>query len=61
MQAKEQSFMNETSKAPKDKTSASAESEPMASSKKDEKFKEVVCPNVPTSYFKRAKKQKIKY
>ncbi|HGN1705062.1 TPA: DEAD/DEAH box helicase [Providencia rettgeri] len=61
IQVKEQLFMKETSKASQDKTSASAESEPMENSKKDEKFKEVVCPNVPTSYFKRAKKQKIKY
>lgn len=61
IQAKEQSFMKKTSNVSQNKTSVPTENELAVNTKKDEKFKEVVCPNVPTSYFKRAKKQKIKY
>lgn len=59
IQAKEHSYMTDNRKAAQDNTSTSNEAE--KSTKKDDKFKEVICPNVPTSYFKRAKKQKIKY
>lgn len=60
IQAKERLYMKETSKIPQSNAPASSENEPSVNTNKDVKFKEVVCPNVPTSYFKRAKKQKIK-
>lgn len=58
IQAKERLYMKETSKTPQNDAPVPSENEPSVN--KDVKFKEVVCPNVPTSYFKRAKKQKIK-
>ena len=60
IQAKERLDMKETSKIPQSNAPVSSENEPSVKTNKDVKFKEVVCPNVPTSYFKRAKKQKIK-
>ncbi|ENR5390946.1 TPA: DEAD/DEAH box helicase [Providencia rettgeri] len=60
IQAKEHLYMKETSKIPQSNAPDTSENEPPVKTNKDVKFKEVVCPNVPTSYFKRAKKQKIK-
>lgn len=58
MYAKEHLYMTDNSKMTQNKTPSSTETE--TNTKQDAKFKEVVCPNVPTSYFKRAKKQKTK-
>ncbi|EPL6454890.1 MULTISPECIES: DEAD/DEAH box helicase [Providencia] len=59
IQAKEHLYMTNNRKETQDNTSPPTEAD--KSIKKEDKFKEVICPNVPTSYFKRAKKQKIKY
>ncbi|EPL9568090.1 DEAD/DEAH box helicase [Providencia rettgeri] len=59
IQAKEHLYMTDNRKTAQENTSPPTEAE--KSTKKEDKFKEVICPNVPTSYFKRAKKQKIKY
>ncbi|WP_369311215.1 DEAD/DEAH box helicase [Providencia rettgeri] len=59
IQVKEHLYMTDNHKTAQDKTLPQDEIE--ENGKQDAKFKEVVCPNVPTSYFKRAKKQKIKY
>nr|ELR5133186.1 DEAD/DEAH box helicase [Providencia rettgeri] len=63
IQVNEQSHMKDTNKTQKNKASTPADGEAIQPSNKDVKFKEVVCPSVPTSYFKRAKnkKQKLKY
>lgn len=58
IQAKEHLYMTDNRKTTQENTSPPMEAE--KSTKKEDKFKEVICPNVPTSYFKRAKKQKIK-
>ncbi|MEQ4777107.1 DEAD/DEAH box helicase [Providencia huaxiensis] len=60
IQAKERLYMKETSEIPQTDVPVSSENEQPVNTNKDVKFKEVVCPSVPTSYFKRAKKQKIK-
>ncbi|HEM7168005.1 TPA: DEAD/DEAH box helicase, partial [Providencia stuartii] len=57
IQAKESSYMKDNVKTspniPSNESTESAEVKPEAAL--DKKFKEVVCPKVPTSYFKRAK------
>lgn len=58
IQVKEQIHMKETMQ-PEENKQIEPKDEPADSVPKSKvKFKEVVCPSVPMSYFKRAKKQK---
>lgn len=58
IQAKEHVYMKEITKAVQNNSAEEKQAEQSKTQTTDAKFKEVVCPNVPTSYFKRAKKQK---
>nr|WP_282552019.1 DEAD/DEAH box helicase [Providencia rustigianii] len=58
IQAKEQTYMKETISMNQTQQTEITEEKLALATKKQGKFKEVVCPNVPMSYFKRAKKQK---
>lgn len=60
IQAKESSYMKETTQNPSDENTEMVEIKPETVTGKKTTFKEVVCPNVPTSYFKRAKRQRTK-
>lgn len=58
IQAKEHLYMNEKIKSVQNNSAEETNAEQTKTPTTDAKFKEVVCPKVPTSYFKRAKKQK---
>ncbi|ELX8378260.1 DEAD/DEAH box helicase [Providencia vermicola] len=58
IQAKESSYMKDNVKTPSSESVEGAEVKTEVV--QDKKFKEVVCPKVPTSYFKRAKRQRTK-
>lgn len=58
IQAKEFLYMQETNQAKYSEPTEPSDIEPTKSSKPEPKFKETVCPKVPSSYFKRARKQK---
>ncbi len=61
IQAKEQSYMKETPESALENSTELTDTESVKKTTTDAKFKEAVCPKVPTSYFKRAKKQKNQY
>lgn len=58
IQAKGPSYMKDTVKKTSDEYKEVAEENVEVLSNKKNIFKEVVCPKVPTSYFKRAKRQR---
>ncbi|EKT57548.1 hypothetical protein [Providencia sneebia] len=61
IQAKESLYMKENTPTPSVETEDNRESvDTKAETESGKKFKEIVCPKVPTSYFKRAKRQRTK-